>query len=357
MESQKKITMKKANYLLIGTYTKGKSKGIHLYRFDNQTGDSSFLQEIEIQNPSYLTFLNSTSHIYSVSENEENEQSYVNALFFDRDKEKLSFLNSLAIKGSAPCYISTDKTGKHVITADYASGSISVIQTGQNGSLDKMSRFLPFHNKSINQERQERSHLHCVAFSPDYRYLFACDLGGDKLYRFEMNAQAKDFLNAGILVSWNIQPGSGPRHLAFHPSGKYLYLITELAGTVIVFKYNDGNVELLQTVSIDDSKNNECGDIAVTPDGKFLFASSRVENDGIAVFSINEKKGLLEKKYYINTGIHPRNIAVTSNGCFLLVANKDSNMIELYKINPATGELSNTHKDIPVDMPVFVTEI
>lgn len=339
-------------YLLIGTYTGEGSKGIYIYDFNIETGKSTYWNMAEVDNPSYLTVSEDYKFVYAVTENGDNP-SYANAFRFDREKGELKALNREETKGAAPCNIVLSKDGKHVLTANYAGGSISVFSVKEDGSLSPVKQVIAFGGNGIDKERQDAPHLHCVKFSADGKYLFATDLGTDKIYRFETNdADTEDFIKEESLMLFKVEDGSGPRHFVFHPSGKYLYLINELSGTVISFLYEDGNLTELQTIQADELNAKGSGDIDITPDGKFLYASNRLKGDGVAIFSVNEEDGRLTKTGYQFTGIHPRNILVTPNGKYLMVANKDSHSIEIYEIDPKTGSLSDSNQNIELHSPV-----
>lgn len=339
-------------FLLVGTYTKEKSKGIYVYRFNTITGEAEYMGVAEVENPSYLTANSKNDFIYAVTENEENP-SYANALTFNNTTGELKLLNREETKGAAPCNIVVSKDNKYVITANYAGGSLSVFSIKDEGIISKVKQVIEFGGQGIDKERQDAPHLHCVKFSPDGKFLFVTDLGTDKIYRFETdNSGEEDYIKEESLMLFKVEDGSGPRHFVFHPSGKYLYLINELSGTVIGFIYDDGGLTEFQTIKADELDARGSGDIDITPDGKYLYASNRLKGDGVAIFSINEEDGMLTKSGYQYTAIHPRNILVTPNGKFLLVANMESNSIEVYEIDKNSGMLQNIEKDIQIDKPV-----
>lgn len=341
-------------YMLVGTYTSGESKGIYVYKLDTVTGTSKYVSEINVDNPSYLVLDQSEKFVYSVTEDDGIETSAANAFSFDKKDGKLSFINKQLTGGGAPCYINIDANGKHVITANYLGGSLTYFSVNEKGGLEPASEVISFSGKGIDSERQKQSHIHCVQFTPDGKYLFADDLGTDKIHKFDVNETSDKYLSVGTPAAFNIKAGSGPRHLKFHPNNKYAYLITELSGDVIAFNYNDGNLSEIQTIKADTLNAKGSGDIGITPNGKFLYASNRLKGDGLAIFSINEADGKLTKIGYQSTGIHPRNFAITPNGKLLLVACRDSDVIQVFKINESTGLLENTEHDITLDMPVCV---
>jgi 6-phosphogluconolactonase len=348
------INMANSLFLLIGTYTTGGSDGIYVYRFDTVDGSSDYLsQSTSVENPSYLTLSKNNNHIYSVTENGDTS-ACANAFTFDRKTAVLNLENSSKTDGAAPCYINMDPTGKFVLTANYQSGTISVIKLESDGTLSDDRDIIGF-RQGPKQPFRRRSHLHTTVFSPDGKYLLATDLGKDRLYCFEINRQAQkasELLNTTKLSVLDLELGAGPRHLAFHPDGKHLYLLNEFSGKVNVFNYHDGKINEVQTVTADGFKGRGSADIHVTPNGKFLYTSHRLKNDGISIFSVSKADGKLIKIGYQPTGIHPRNFIVTPNGKMLLVANRDSNSVQVFAINQSTGMLTNMNKDIQIDKPV-----
>lgn len=341
-------------YMLVGTYTSGNSKGIYVYKLDTITGESSFVSEAEVDNPSYLVLDKAEKYVYAVTEDESNRTAAANAFSFDKKTGLLQFINKRLTGGGAPCYINVDDKGHHVITANYLGGSITAFNVRQDGGLDSIPQQIIFSGKGIDKERQTQPHLHCVQFSPDYKYLFADDLGTDKIYKFNVKPDDSTYLTVGTPVYFKIKDGSGPRHLIFHPNQKYAYLLTEISGDVVVFDYMEGNLQEKQTIKADSLNARGSGDIQISPDGRFLYASNRLKGDGIAVFSIDQNSGLLTKIAYQPTGVHPRNLIITPSGGLLLVANRDDNDIQVFKRNTETGLLINLNKNIDVDKPVCI---
>lgn len=341
-------------YLLVGTYTTGESEGIYVYQFDTVSGFSKYKSVVKVTNPSYLTINKEGTHVYSVSETGD-AKAAANAFVFDKKDGTLKLLNSQLTGGADPCYIELDKTGKHVVTANYSGGSITAFNINGDGTLTTATQLIRFTGKGADAERQKAPHLHCVRYSPDGKYLFADDLGTDKIHKFGINESNEgNYLKVGTPAAFDVAPGSGPRHLDFHPNGKYAYLINELSGAVIAFNYdaNAGNLTQIQTIQADTLSAKGSADIHVSPDGKFLYASNRLKGDGIAIFSINQADGKLTKVGYQETGVHPRNFVITPNGKFLLVASRDNDVIQIFLIDRVTGLLENTYKDIELDMPV-----
>ena len=324
-------------YMLVGTYTSGASDGIYVYRFDEETGMSEYVSETELSNPSFLAVSACERFVYSVSENTGND-AHVYAFSFDKNIGKLSLLNG-QLTGDAPCYVSVDQTGSFVVTANYMGGNLSVFPLAADGSLLPVAENFKF-MRTGPTSRQQQSHLHSAVFSPTRRHLFAADLGGDVLYKFSTRNEAP-FLISGIPTSYALEPGSGPRHLTFHPNGKFVYLINELSGKVTVFSYDDGNLVAIQYIAADISDGVKgSADVHVSPDGRFLYASNRANTNNIAIFSINVADGKLTLVGHQPTGRHPRNFIITPNGKFLLVASQNSHIIQVFEIDKNTGLLT-----------------
>lgn len=342
--------------MLVGTYTSGTSKGIYSYRFNQEDGANTPLSEVEIGNPSYLTPSADGKFVYAVSEFND-DRAAANAFAFNKEDGTLRLLNSQKTGGEDPCYILF--TDNNVVTANYNGGSISVFPVAKDGSLLPASEVLEFEGSGLDEVRQEKAHLHYVSITPDGKYLFANNLGADWIHKFNINPDAnaenkEKFLIEGTPAAFEVKAGSGPRHLAFAPNGKFAYLINELSGTVIAFEYKDGTLNEIQTIVADTLGAQGSGDIHVSPDGKYLYASNRLKGDGIAIFSIHPENGLLTKAGYQLTGIHPRNFIITPNGKYLLVACKDSNVIQVFARNETTGLLTDIKKNIKIDQPVCV---
>ncbi|NDV79401.1 lactonase family protein [Dysgonomonas sp. 511] len=347
------VAAESSMFLLVGTYTDTGSEGIYVYRFDTISGNSELKSLARQDNPSYLNLSNDERFVYAVSEGE-GDRAVVAAYSFDKGGDSLRLMNTMPTGGDAPCYVVADKDNRYLVTANYSGASISLFPLVADGSIGGEPKIFGFEGKGIHPERQKRPHLHCVQFSPDDRYLYATDLGTDRIYKFQTRDSGGGFLMKGEPESFKVADGSGPRHLTFHPDGKFAYLINEIGGTVIGFNYNEetGDLSEFQTIVADTLHAQGSGDIHVSPDGKFLYASNRLQGDGIAIFSIDRNTGKLENAGYQPTGIHPRNFVISPNGKYLLVANRDSNMIQVFLRNKATGLLETTGLNIELDKPV-----
>ncbi|GHT08868.1 6-phosphogluconolactonase [Bacteroidia bacterium] len=339
--------------MLVGAYSDGTTSGISVYDFNTLTGDFEYLNDIKgVINPSYLVVSPDEQFIYSVNETSDGA---VSAFRFDKPSAAFRFLNTQPTLGADPCFIHINKEKTFIVTANYSGGSLSVFPLNEDGTIKPIAQSIRM-NVAAEEVKSPVSHIHTVAFSPDETWLLATDLGKDKIYKFNIQPGASEtFLIQDKAKTTDLEPGSGPRHLAFHPNGKYIYSINELAGTVAAFEQVNGQLSAIQYIASDTTSGTRkkgSADIHISADGKFLYASNRLKADGIAIFSINPENGKLTSAGYQKTGIHPRNFILSPNGKFLLCANRDSNNIQVFAVNPETGLLQDTGKIIQTNKPV-----
>src|SRR5690554_3075630 len=285
--------------LLIGTYTNrgSSSEGIYVYTFDSKTGELEYKNEVgDIDNPSYLAISPDHKNVYAVSESGRDPVGMVYAYDYDSSTGKLTFKNKESAGGNGPCYVSVDKTGSYVFTANYGSGSLAAVPILNDGSLG--SSVQEIYNKgNVIDGKEGPSRMHSAVISPDNNYLFAPNLGIDKIgvYHFDAKASSNPLTPAEPDFI-NLAPGSGPRHFVFHPNGKYAYVIQELDGGITSFDYYDGKLSPKQTVSIlppDFKGKFGAADIHISPDGKFLYGSNRIDINEIVIYNIDENTGNL----------------------------------------------------------------
>ncbi len=356
-------------YMLVGTYTGTGSDGIYVYGIDPETAHTEYVGMARVDNPSYLTVSEDGRMVYSVGEND-GVPSQAYTLSFDPRTGELVLLDSEATSGGSPCNIVSN--GRMVVTANYGGGDLSVFGIEEGGELSELKQLLrlpqPQPQSGPQSQPKPDSHMHCVKFSPDGRYLFATDLGTDKILRYDVRAAGTEtgcgsdadsgvFIDERSLLTFDLPEGSGPRHFIFDASGRNVYLINELSGTVMAFRYNEGELELFQTVLADIGGGHGSADIVLTPDGMYLYASNRLKEDGIACFSVSENDGTLTLAGYRNTDIHPRNLSISPGGKFLLAACRDSDAIEVFEIDHTSGALTPTDRTVGLDSPVCVVFI
>ena len=346
---KQKETMEKM-YLMVGSYATPEEEGIKLYAWDGEKGEAAYVSGLKgISNPSYQVVSADGERVYSVGE-DDGLTSTAHALSFDKSQGRLALMNTQLTQGGAPCYINLSPNEDFVITANYMGGSISVLPTETSGRLCENVSTFAFEGEGVLKERQSQPHLHCVEFTPDGKFLLANDLGTDKIHVFPLTSDGK--LDEMGTFDVELEAGSGPRHLCFSKDGRFAYLINELSGKVTALSYKGETLTPIQYIEADTVNAQGSADIHLSPDGKFLYASNRLKADGIAIFSVNQETGMLTKAGYQLTGIHPRNFIITPDGRFLLVACRDSNVIQIFSRDEKTGLLVDTGKTIETSKPV-----
>lgn len=344
-------------FLFIGTYTGTGSKGIYVYKFNSSTGKATPVSIAEgIENPSYLALSSNGKFVYAVTESAGKTNSAVSAFSFDRNNGKLTLINTELTGGDNPCYVAVTKKNNYVFTANYTGGSITAFPVKPDGSLAPRSQLIQHEGKGTNPSRQEKPHVHSTIFSPKEDFLFTPDLGLDKLYSYAFNPSAPQPLKPASTPFTETKPGSGPRHIDFHPTKPYVYLIQELTGFVVAYKYDNGKLTPIQELAAhpDDYKGTiGSADIHVSPDGKFVYASNRAAENTIAIFAIDQATGQLTSKGFVSTsGKAPRNFVIDPTGKFLLVGNQDTGNIVIFKRDQQTGLLEKTADEINIPKPV-----
>lgn len=342
-----------------GTYTGGEngSKGIYRSTLDPETGElSAPVLAAEAKNPSFLEIHPNGKFVYAVSES--GPDGIVSAYAIDKETGLLQFLNQQPSGGSGPCHVNIDHTGRNALVANYSSGSVSVIPIEPDGKLAKPTGFVQHEGSSINANRQKGPHAHSVNLSPDNRFAFVADLGIDEIMIYKLDAE-KGTITPNDPPFARLKAGSGPRHFAFHPDGKFAYVINELACTVTAFAYDSaaGTLSEIQTIATlpeDFKGSSTCAEVRVHPNGKFLYGSNR-GHDSIAVYRIDQAKGTLTLVEFETADIKtPRNFNIDPSGKFCLVANQDSNSVVVFSIDRKTGALEPTGHKISVGKPVCI---
>ncbi len=339
-------------YLIVGTYTEKGSEGIYVYRFDSKTGALTPTSITKgIQNPSFVTTSPDGKYVFVA---EETDKGAVKAYSFDQTTGSLTELNTQPSGGAYPCYLTADATGKWLMVGNYGGGNFRIFPIEANGALGAPAQTIQHEGHGPNTDRQEAPHVHSVNLSANNRDLFVADLGTDKLMAYSLDP-ATGKITAGNPPFMATAPGSGPRHFAFHPNGKFAYAILELNATIEAFDYQNGALKEIQTVpTLPKSYEgaNKCADIHISPDGKFLYGSNRGHNS-LVIYKIDPSTGRLT---FVGDqsvmGATPRNFAIDPSGKFILVANQDSDNIQVFKRNKKTGLLTYTGQETKVSMPV-----
>jgi 6-phosphogluconolactonase len=346
----------------IGTYTRGESKGIYSFILD--TGAGTLTPEglaAETPNPSFLAIHPSGRYLYACGELDrfkDQQSGSLVAFSIDRASGKLKQLNEVAAGGTSTCHVNISANGKYAVIANYGTGSCAAFAIEPDGKLGKRSAFHQHSGSSVNESRQKGPHAHSVNFDKANKHVIVADLGLDqvKVYRFNAATGAMDPNDPPFA---SVKPGSGPRHFTFHPSGKYAYVINEMACTVTAFAWNSGKgtlteIETVTTLPEPVKQGYSTAEVVSHPNGRFLYGSNRGHNT-IAVFQVDSSTGKLKTVEHESTqGQIPRNFAIDPTGQFLIAANQNSNTIVLFRINQSTGALDPVGSPIAAPVPVCV---
>jgi 6-phosphogluconolactonase len=360
------MTSEQRQLVYVGTYTQtgdsqpNRSESIYIYEFDGHTGNLEFRNVIhDVVNPSFLTFSKDRRHLFAVNELAEFAGvpgGGVSA--FSLSPESASFINAQPTHGSYPCYIKLDSTEKWALVANYGGGNITVLPIADDGQLGAATAVIQNHGHTGPHPQQDTPHAHCIIFDSDQRYVFAADLGLDQILIFRFDSVNGQLLPHTI-PTIATEPGAGPRHVEFHPNGRYLYVSNELNSTIGVFDYDSsqGTLKHKQTISTlpeDFVGINSVADIHVTRSGLFLYLSNR-GHDSIAVFSIDPDQGSLSLIEIASSGGQtPRNFALDLNDNFLMVANQESHNLIVFQIDKNSGRLKQTAHMLSISSPVCV---
>jgi len=344
--------------VFISAFASGDKAGIHAFSFDTQTGTlTPRHRTTDIQNPFFLAVSKDKRFLYAIDAEKFGgaEDELVAAYAIEGSSGKLKRLNQQSARGSASCYLDVDATGKSVLVANYSSGSVGSLPVKPDGSLGEAASFIQHSGSGADPERQKGPNAHSIILSPDNRFALAADLGIDKIMIYRLDAATAKLTPNEAQPFAKLTPGSGPRHQAFHPNGKQLYVINELANTVTAFDYStdSGSLTERQTIStlpVDFTGKSYTADLKITPDGKFLYGTNR-GHDSIAAYRIGDDGKLTLIGIVPSLGKGPQNLLITPEGRWLLCANMPGNSVIVFRIDAATGQLKATGTPIAMPMP------
>ncbi|NLF16292.1 MAG: lactonase family protein [Lentisphaerae bacterium] len=344
----------------IGTYTGTGSKGIYLLRFDPVTGRmTDAALAAEAANPTFFDFNARGDILYSGSETASTDgvkSGAIAAFAVDPAHGALRLLNQQLSQGRSPCHVSLAKDGSAVFAANYSTGSVSMLPVLPDGRLAPVSCTIQHEGRGPDPERQEGPHAHSITPDPASGLLYACDLGLDRVFIYRA---AEGALRSVPPVALQTHPGAGPRHLAFHPNGRWLYVVNELDSTVSVFTRPSPNepfapteVQSLSALPPGTTLTTWCADIHIHPNQRFVYASNR-GHDSLAVFAIDPDSGLLTWLEATPVEVaFPRSFTLDPSGRWILAAGQNSDTISAFAVNPETGRLRFTGQTIAVPRPV-----
>ena len=344
--------------VFVGSYTGGgESQGIYSFRFDPKTGKSRDLKvAAEVTNPSFLAIHPDGRHLYSVSEVD--GEGGISAFEINAAEGTLKHLNATSTQGGSPCHLVVDKTGSFVLCANYGGGSVCTVPIREDGTVGEVACFVQHEGHSVTPGRQDSPHAHSINLDAANKFAFAADLGLDKVLIYAFDDRSGE-LTPNDPAAIDIAPGSGPRHFAFHPSGKYAYVINEILLTVTAMKYDAARgklteIQTIPTIPVAVKPEYSTAEVVAHPSGRFLYGSNRGHHT-IAVFEIDEKTGTLERIQNEPTrGETPRNFNLDPTGRFLFAENQKSGTIVVFRINQDDGTLHATGDVLEVPRPVCI---
>ncbi len=345
-------------FVYVGTYTEtlmGNGEGIYVFQFDAATGSLSPVQTVTgIANPSYLTTSADGANLYAVNEGDD---GCVVAFTRDTSTGELTRLNAQKTHGAHPCFVRLDSSGKFVLVPNYNGENVAVFPLATDGQLEPASSVVAHHGSSINPDRQREPHPHMISPTPDGAYILVTDLGTDEIVVYTLDPDGKLDRADTVPSSVRTAPGAGPRHFAFSPNGRNLYVINELSSTIATFSYVDGHILPLQSLSTlpaDFDGESTCAQIVVSPDGRFVYGSNR-GHDSITIFAIDPDSGQLTLVDCESTlGKEPRNFTIDPTGNWLLAGNQLSSTLATFRRDTATGKLTPVGEPIAVPTPVAI---
>ena len=347
--------------IYVGTYTGPQSQGIYAFRFDDVTGALKPLGLAAASpNPSFLAASADGRFLFAVNEQQSfggERSGSVTSFAVDRATSKLTVINTVSSRGADPCHLMLDATGRFLAVANYTGGTFVILPVAPDGKLGDVTTVLRHTGSGPNRQRQEGPHAHMVLFDPSNHFLYASDLGLDRvhIYRFDAKTGAATPANPAEAA---VAPGAGPRHLALDPNGKFAYVIDEMGNTITSFAWNRdtgalASLGVVSTLPADFKGTSTTAEIAIHPSGRFVYGSNR-GHDSIAVFSVEPSGGLKLVEIESTRGREPRNFTIDPSGRWLIAANQHSNTLSVFRIDASTGALSPAGPLAEVGSPVHV---
>ncbi|MDA1178942.1 MAG: lactonase family protein [Planctomycetota bacterium] len=343
--------------VFVSAFAPGEQGAIVAFRLNIATGRLESVHRTGgIENPFFIAVSPDQKYLYSIHAKSfgSSEAEEVVAFKLEGRTGQLTMLNRQSSRGSASCFLQVDAQGKTVLLANFSSGSVAALPIASDGKLGEITSFIQHTGASVDESRQTAPHAHSLITCPNNRYAYSADLGLDKLLCYRLDT-ARSMLTPNVQPFVRTAPGAGPRHLTFHPNGKYLYAINELSNSVTQFDFDPTTGMLIEKQTIStlptdfvETSSSYCADLKITPDGRFLYGTNRGHNS-IAAYRISDDGRLTLIAIEPSLGAGPQNLAITPGGEHLLCANMPGNNLAIFQIDSQTGMLKSV--GAPVETP------
>lgn len=347
-----------STYVFVGTFNRDKQKeGIAVYQLNEQNGQLTKVDSVYgILNPSFLAVGSDKNFLYACTESQTKNSGYINSFRFNKTNGKLTELNRQKTSGENPVYLTTFKNNKFLLSVNYTESSLDIFPLDTNGRIEQPIQTIAYKEGSNATGRQNVSHSHSVIFSPDYHYILIPDLGADEIKCYSFNPLLQKPVIQESYIKNTATLASGSRHICFHPNNKNVYCVEEIGGSVSNYEFDNGKLNFVERIMLHKDKKGDynSADIHISPDGKFLYASNRGDENNIAIFSVAKNGKLKFVAYQATLGEHPRMFGISPDDTYLIVANQLSNSIRIFKKNKLTGKLTPTKQIIKIENPSCV---
>ena len=344
--------------VFISAFAPAEDGAIHAYRLDVGSGGLTLVRKnSDVEHPFFLALSSDDKFLYSIHAPGQfgvKKNEYVSAFEVIGNDGELKLLNRQSTRGAASCYLDVDEMGKSVVVANYMTGSVGSFAVRDDGSLSETMAFVQHHGSSVDPSRQSEPHAHCIVISPDNRFAYVADLGLDQVVGYRLDTDTAKLLSHRQPFV-RTSPGVGPRHLTFHPNGRWLYVINEMGNSVTRFDYDAQSGMLIEQATLstlpkDFEGTSHCADLKVTPDGRFLYGTNR-GHDSIVAYRIEETGELTWLGTESSQGSSPQNLAIVPGGELLLCANMVGNNVVVFRIDAKTGSLSSIGQPLSIISP------
>jgi 6-phosphogluconolactonase len=340
-------------FVYFGSHRSGPNIGFSLSHFDTDTGaltQPEFL--IEAREPAFFVVHPDGQHLYTCNSG---NPGGVSAYAIDPHTGHLTYLNRELAGGGDTSFITLDQTARFALVANYDGGNIAAFAIRPDGALGDWTAFVQHMGKSVNPQRQTHAYAHSIITDPTNRFVLVADLGVDKVFVYRFDAK-NGSLTPNDPPSVSVTPGSGPRHVRFHPNGRWVYLINEMASSIAAFNWDSAKgilteFQTISTLPADFKGTSTCAELEVHPNGRFLYGSNR-GHDSLAAFSIDQASGRLALVQHVPSGGKtPRNFAFDPTAKWIVCTNHGSDNAAVFRIDDNTGKLAQTGDPVSVPAP------